>query len=183
MRGSRSNRCDVWLHLEDKKDGTSWPLKWRWLPSLVEGCSHGNLEPEYYLNWVLNMVQQQHAFANAHMHLQSRKKWIYKALSCYSDDIVLSQLLLSVRQLTCWHSLYTAVKKKYLEHRDVGWGWSQATSKGQHNVRPAQQQCGNTAGTAPLTELCRSNPPHNKGRSPGQTGFPSVLFSFNIAAH
>lgn len=130
--------------------------------------------PEYYLNWALNMVQQQHVC------ICKAEKWICKALFCYSDDIVLSQLL---RQLTCWLSLYTAVKKKIPCTQGCGLRLSVAMSKGQHNVRPAQQQRGNTPGTVPLTELCHSNPPHSKGKSPGQTGFPSMLFSFNTAAH
>lgn len=55
-----------------------------------ETQNHDHFETQDYLNWVLSMVQ--------HQNLRICKaEQIYKALSCYSDDIVLSQLLVSVR--------------------------------------------------------------------------------------
>lgn len=64
-----------------------------------------------------------------------QKNGTSKALSCYSDAIVLSRLLVNPQQhnsSTCWHSLYLAVKTPHNAQTDLS--LSQAVNKGQHNV-------------------------------------------------
>lgn len=87
-----------------------------------------------------------------------QKNGTSKALSCYSNAIVLSRLLVNPRQhnsSTCGHSLYLAVKPPHTAHRDLS--LSQAMNKGQHNVN-ILKNTGNTPDTPRLSCSIRCGP-------------------------
>lgn len=88
--GSRSDRLDVCLDLDRGKSVWLTTEMKAIFQASQETQNYDRFETQDYLNWVLSTVQ--------HQYLRICKaEQIYKALSCYSDDIVLSQLLVSVR--------------------------------------------------------------------------------------